>query len=389
MEFEKAYSNPLVTVITATFNLVKAGRVDYLHQCLEAVHSQTYQPIEHLIVDGASSDGTLDILREYEEKGWVKVYSEPDTGIYDAFNKGVRLATGKYCAFMNSDDFWHDKRGIEASVHMLEIGNGDFSYAPVTLLPEDGSAPLRQDPDLGGFFCHLPFVHQTMFCRTELLRELRFDQESYRLAADYDLSTRLLLSGRKGVFVPLNFTTFRLGGFSENAALHEEECTRLYRRYYGPIIGNEAANKLYKWIVPGKLVHTLASLVHPDVLEQMKRSFVPLYPADDELFVHDRPSLLEVEFLRRGQSQHYARCKWRGLLGLPLLKISTSRERSTWSLLNVLPVLVNKYSYDLRSRTRRTWLFGFLPFWKSVVRGDASFKHCLFFFIPVWSFKRY
>ena len=74
---------PPITVITATYNLIKNGRKEFFKQCLESVHNQTYPNIEHLIIDGASSDGTVEMLQEYADKGWIKYISEPDSGIYD------------------------------------------------------------------------------------------------------------------------------------------------------------------------------------------------------------------------------------------------------------------------------------------------------------------
>ncbi len=94
-------ANVLVTVVTITYNLIKSGREKYVRQCIECVHNQTYQNIEHIIIDGASSDGTLEIFKDYP---WLKVFSEPDKGIYDAMNKGVAKASGKYIVFLNSDD---------------------------------------------------------------------------------------------------------------------------------------------------------------------------------------------------------------------------------------------------------------------------------------------
>ena len=65
------------------------------------MHNQNYENVEHIIIDGASNDGTLELLKEYEDKGWIKVYSEPDDGVYYAMNKGIDKANGKYIAFLN------------------------------------------------------------------------------------------------------------------------------------------------------------------------------------------------------------------------------------------------------------------------------------------------
>lgn len=156
---------PKVTVITASYNLLKAEREKTFRQCLESVHNQSYQNIEHIIIDGASTDGTLGLIKEYEDKGWVSCYSEPDKGIYDAMNKGIDKASGEYIAFLNSDDFWHDPRGVEESVKALVENNADFSYAPCNLLNQKEELQAVGSPQIGAFYFKMPFCHQTMFTK--------------------------------------------------------------------------------------------------------------------------------------------------------------------------------------------------------------------------------
>ena len=142
----KAKEHPLVTVITVCFNLVSNGRAGQFEQCLRSVHAQDYPQVEHLVIDGGSQDGTLELLQKYAALGWIRYVSEPDSGIYDAMNKGIRLAGGKYVAFLNSDDYWHHRRAVSASVAALEQGNAAFSYAPRTIVQENGIhtyAPLH------------------------------------------------------------------------------------------------------------------------------------------------------------------------------------------------------------------------------------------------------
>ena len=78
---QKNESTPLVTVITATYNLIENKRAKFIIQCLGSVHNQHYSNIEHIVIDGASNDGTLSLLKEYESQGWIKLFSEPDAGI--------------------------------------------------------------------------------------------------------------------------------------------------------------------------------------------------------------------------------------------------------------------------------------------------------------------
>ncbi len=137
---EEQYNSkqPLVTIVTVVFNLIKSGRKEFFEQNLKSVHDQTYGNIEHIIVDGASNDGTLDLIKEYADKGWIRYISEKDAGIYDAMNKGIREAKGKYLALLNSDDFYHNKQAVEKSVEALEKNNADFSYADAIKQTEEG-----------------------------------------------------------------------------------------------------------------------------------------------------------------------------------------------------------------------------------------------------------
>lgn len=111
---QKNESTPLVTVITATYNLIENKRAKFIIQCLESVHNQHYSNIEHIVIDGASNDGTLSLLREYESQGWIKLFSEPDAGIYDAMNKGILKASGKYISILNSDDFFTIQKELQS-----------------------------------------------------------------------------------------------------------------------------------------------------------------------------------------------------------------------------------------------------------------------------------
>ena len=120
---------PKVTIVTITYNLLEANREKTFRQCVESVHNQTYENIEHIVIDGASNDGTIELLKEYADKNWLTYYSEPDTSIYNAMNKGLAKATGEYITFLNSDDFYHNLEGISKTVKTIVNSNADFVYS--------------------------------------------------------------------------------------------------------------------------------------------------------------------------------------------------------------------------------------------------------------------
>ncbi len=426
-------SRPLVTVVTATFNLIKGGRIDYFRECVESVHAQTYRPIEHLIIDGGSTDGTLDVLREYEDKGWVKINSEPDTGIYDAFNRGLRLATGKYIAFLNSDDLWHDPRGVEFSVRALEGSQADFSYAARRLIFADGRIDINyEEASIGRFLYKLPFCHQTMFCRTELLREIGgFDQETFRMAADYDVMIRLIMEGRKEVKVPLCFTSFRRSGFSDDktyAAIHKKEVTEVCHRYFSDFIGTEAAEAMYYDVYPAELIDYLAERVRPTVILSLLRTDYgtqlpitkPKTPAAAPKLPAPTPAAAPAPAKPATPTPAKAApapakaapatpapapkpapkpapaepagtsMTWCGPFQLPLLsRRSTRPERTTYYLFGFLPLVTVRASVRPNGiHSTRYRLFNILPVWKRVRRSQWSNKHYLFDYLPIWSTKR-
>ena len=128
----KTNNYPLTSIMTCTFNSEK-----YLKKALDSIQRQTYKNIEHIIVDGASTDGTLDVLEKYRGK-LARVISEPDRGIYDAMNKGLRLASGDVIGFLNADDMYTNDKVIEDVTHAMSIHQVDavFGDLPVNLEPK-------------------------------------------------------------------------------------------------------------------------------------------------------------------------------------------------------------------------------------------------------------
>ncbi len=371
--------SPLVTVVTVVFNIVKSGREAFFRQCLESVHAQDYGAIEHLVIDGGSTDGTRELIAEYEGKGWVSCLSEPDEGIYDAMNKGLRLAKGRYIAFLNSDDYWHAPSGVEASVRRLEATGAAFSYAPCRVIRENGQYVSTREPELGCFICEMPFCHQTMLTRTDLMRQLGgFDAVNYRIIADFDLVTRILLGGENAVYVPCNFTSYRLGGLS-NAREDEQrrkEILTVYERHYASLVGGSPESPIGKHNLPVRLISSLVSCLHPGIFALVCR------------FALAAPNLAPVQVVPDGLRA----TKWKGIFGLPLLtRIDDSgRGRRSWKLFDCLPLVSisdNRHSGSLSLKSTYR-LLGFLPVWKVKTLPCVSRKHYLFGFIPFASVKQ-
>lgn len=260
-------SVPSITVVTVVFNAVKAGRAEALRRAMASVAKQKNCAYEHLIVDGASQDGTLAIIQEAAARDErIRVVSEPDRGLYDAMNKGLRLARGKYIGYLNSDDAYVSERALAASFEVLETEKADFSYAPTLVYDESGKKITHPftEASPSGIFSGMTFCHQSMFARTEVLRELGGFDLRYRSAADYELLLKMIFSGAKAVRVAETVAEFTCGGFSfEHADLADAEVIKVYEEVYSkalnaPVSSDLASCIRHNTFFPCVLQHKLA-----------------------------------------------------------------------------------------------------------------------------------
>lgn len=132
---------PLVTIVTPSY-----GQAKFIRRTLESVRAQTYPHIEHIVVDGGSKDGTLEILREQERAPGFQWFSEPDEGMYDAINKGLRLSRGEILAYLNTDDIlmpWAVEEAVSCFQSDKEL---DLVYADQVLIREDGRFQFDMQP---------------------------------------------------------------------------------------------------------------------------------------------------------------------------------------------------------------------------------------------------
>ncbi|GHT21796.1 hypothetical protein AGMMS4957_11090 [Bacteroidia bacterium] len=168
-------THPKITIVTVTFNAAAV-----LEKTMLSVINQTYNAVEYIIVDGGSTDGTIEIIKKHENRlfHWI---SEPDKGIYNAMNKGIRLATGDWICFMNAGDAFADNTIIQKVVDELDAA--DIIYGDILIENADGAyrEKIAKEP------CNLHkmyFSHQSAFAKTALLRQYPFD-EQYKICADY------------------------------------------------------------------------------------------------------------------------------------------------------------------------------------------------------------
>jgi glycosyltransferase involved in cell wall biosynthesis len=221
---------PLVSIITVTYNAQNS-----LLQTMKSVFSQTYLNIEYLIIDGGSTDGTVDVIREHESKitSWL---SEKDGGIYDAMNKGIRLAKGELIGMINAGDYYEPdavESMVEAYIH--NKGYGIF-HGNINLLNEDGTFFKLKKPntDLSLFYKGMSLFHPTFFVQKSVYEKIGLYDLQFSIAADFDFILRNYLLGTKFYYVDQVIADFKQGGVSvRNKTKTNIECRDiLYKNGY-------------------------------------------------------------------------------------------------------------------------------------------------------------
>lgn len=206
-----------ISIVTAVYNREKT-----IGQALESVAGQSYPDVEHIVIDGASSDGTLAEIRSRSRPG-MHVISEPDDGIYDALNKGIAAATGDVIGLMHSDDFF-------ASDTVLDIVASCFEGPGTMAVYGDLDYVSASDPDRiirrwrSGDYSRRKLArgwmppHPTLFFRREVFEAFGAYDTSYRIAADYDAILRWFGQGDVSpVYVPHVLVKMRVGGESNRS----------------------------------------------------------------------------------------------------------------------------------------------------------------------------
>ena len=176
-------TDTLISIVTVSYNAVLT-----IEQTILSVINQTYPNVEYIIIDGGSTDGTVDIIKKYADKiaYWV---SEPDKGIYDAMNKGVVVATGEWINFMNAGDIFTDSDVIDKLFHQnIIINRVGIVFGDTLVVFRNREKIVRFGDDAHHKI--MPSCHQSIFCRRNLLVSNPFDLR-YKIAADYNFFFQL------------------------------------------------------------------------------------------------------------------------------------------------------------------------------------------------------
>ena len=202
-----------VSIITVTFNSVSV-----INDCLDSISSQEYNNIQHIVIDGASTDGTLSIL-ESKHSQISTLISKPDNGIYDAMNKGIRIATGDIIGFLNSDDFYANNKVISKVVReferdsLLDACYSDLIYVDQLKISKIVRYVKSSEFNIGLFSKGWCPPHPTFFVRRSVYERLGIFDLNYHIASDVDLMMRFLEKHKiKSKYIPEVWVKMRMGG---------------------------------------------------------------------------------------------------------------------------------------------------------------------------------
>lgn len=203
-----------VSIITVVYN----NKVT-ITDAIESVLSQDYLDIEHIIIDGLSTDGTQEIIRSYGDK-ITHFVSEKDNGIYDAMNKGITLASGDIVGILNSDDFYVNHGVISTIVKEFEAKNVDSVFADLVFIKKE--APQKIVRYYDSSYCNpkrfsygwMP-AHPTFFVKRDIYSRYGLFKTDYKIASDYELFTRFLVKYKISYsYIPKVIIKMRTGGIS-------------------------------------------------------------------------------------------------------------------------------------------------------------------------------
>jgi glycosyltransferase involved in cell wall biosynthesis len=206
-----------VSIVTVTYNSAET-----LADTLESVLRQTYSNIEHIIVDGASTDNTVDIIRQYEPRyqGRLRWISERDSGLYDAMNKGIRMATGDVVGILNSDDFFTGNDVVEKLVKPFSDHHVDGIYGDIHFVRDGALDKCVRYYSSRHFhprwlrFGFMP-AHPSFYARRQVYEQAGLYKTDYKIGSDYEMMVRLFRKHHIATrYIPMDFVTMRTGGTS-------------------------------------------------------------------------------------------------------------------------------------------------------------------------------
>jgi glycosyltransferase involved in cell wall biosynthesis len=257
-------SRPLVSVITAVYN-----DKTNLESTIRSVLNQTYKGIEYIIIDGGSTDGTLDIIRKHQDRiaYWM---SEPDRGVYDAMNKGADLASGEWINFMNAGDRFFEVETV-GKVFIKNQDAVDLIYGDHHMIYDPSFSMVQKAGRLENMWRGMAFCHQSAFVKTSLMKKYKFNIGN-TIGADFEFLYTLYLNGFKFQYSNVVIASVLAGGLSDihslKRTLEHWFTVRKFSKtgkvdlYYFLFLTNTFFKKVIKGILPSKWVNLIREKQH-------------------------------------------------------------------------------------------------------------------------------
>lgn len=368
-----------VTIITVVYNLVKSGRVKYFEQMVQSVQSQTYKNIEHIVLDGKSTDGTIELLDKYQKKGYIKYYSEKDRGPYDAMNKGIQKADSDYIIILHSDDYLYDPNAVAMQMKYLKLTGSDYTTGDTVFVdsqnneitPYLGIAHRYDDKyfflkgdNTPVFWLETSFNHEGMLFKKSVFEKVGYfsDEKVYGTSTDFKFEVDLILKDLKHTHIPYNFLCFRTGGVS---SYEDKRFYKILEYIYSKFYYADVHNDLTEY-------DRLRQNPTPLFVYALKNYLISL---DLKNFDYKKCfDFLDLMLTKQNQ--------WKAIDALHEVKVTSNQL--TAKLFSFLPLLKIKN----KNNTKHYNLFNFLPLLKVKTKANGSKSYKLFNFLPIMKIKK-
>ena len=245
-----------VSIITTCYN-----RKGTIGDTIQSVLSQSYPDIEYIVIDGASQDGTMNIVSKYKDKIDI-IVSEPDNGMYEAFNKGIKAATGDIIGLLHSDDLFFNPNTVEHVVDEFRKTDADLIYGNGVYITNHGYPkvkrvyPATTHKKYYLYFGWIP-LHTTIYVKRELFKKYGLYDTNYSIASDYEISLRWFTNPDiKKHFLDRYLVKMRMGGKSTSPALQKKKSTedfkiiRKYKLWWYITLSFKIGRKIPQYIMP-------------------------------------------------------------------------------------------------------------------------------------------
>lgn len=216
--------NPYFSIIIPTFNSSKT-----IKSAIKSIIEQSYVNYEVLVIDAVSTDDTLDIIASFDDER-IRIYSEPDSGIYDAMNKGIVLSKGEWLYFLGSDDVLYDNKVLEDVVSYVDMTELDVVYGNVKMTPSNNIHNGEFTPES---MLQTQFCHQSIFYKRKVFHDIGYYNTKYKALADHDLNIKWFFSKKiKSQYIERIIAIYHEDGFSahyKDSIFYDELYKKLIR----------------------------------------------------------------------------------------------------------------------------------------------------------------